>query len=185
MHSKLLYISCFFLFQDFELYGCSIFVDFMKRKMNSYDWPYISIVVIDANNSPKYAIEGIACTERHASYVFAVKALLEISPGRTRKDILNLFSDCILDDKITSVGNMNLPNCKFWWDNYHLISEVWPKRFGNLWGGTLSLNIEGMLNASTREIFETHYSNLKMAFASSVPIMEKINEIVDNCNKYA
>lgn len=48
---------------DFELYGCALHIDFMKRKLNSYEWPYISLVVIDSNGSPLCAAEGIACVE--------------------------------------------------------------------------------------------------------------------------
>ena len=38
---------------DFELYGCTLYIDFMKRQMNSYEWPYISIVAMDSNGSPR------------------------------------------------------------------------------------------------------------------------------------
>ena len=38
---------------DFELYGCTLYLDFMKRQMNSYEWPYISIVAMDSNGSPR------------------------------------------------------------------------------------------------------------------------------------
>ena len=98
---------------DFELYGCQIHLDFMMRKMNSYLWPYISVVVVDANGSPRCAIEGIACSERFDAYVFAVNALLEMSPGRNRSDIKVVFADGKLDSSILHPDNMNLPNAAF------------------------------------------------------------------------
>ena len=71
------------MWADFELYGAGLHLDFMKRKMNSYNWPYVSIVVMDANGSPRVATEGIACTERHEAYVAGVKSALDMTPHRT------------------------------------------------------------------------------------------------------
>ncbi len=34
---------------DFELFGCALHVDFMKRKFYSVEWLYISIIACDAN----------------------------------------------------------------------------------------------------------------------------------------
>ena len=65
----------------------------MMRKLNSYLWPYISVVVVDTNGSPRCALEGIACTERFDAYTFAVKALLDMSAGRKKEDILVVFAD--------------------------------------------------------------------------------------------
>lgn len=170
---------------DFELYGCALFCDSMKRKMNAYNWPYISCVVIDGSGSPRCAIEGICCSERTEAYTFAVKALLDMSPGRTRMDVLALFSDCILSETIVHAEQMNLPNCHFFWDHHHLIDDVWPKAFGPLWGGWLTTNLEGMLNADSLEAFEKHYSNLKTLFAGKVTIMDKIDAIAGNRHLYA
>ena len=68
---------------DFEVYGAGLHFDFMKRKMSSYNWPYMSIAVMDANGSPRVAAEGIACTERHEAYVVGVNSALDMTPGRT------------------------------------------------------------------------------------------------------
>ena len=48
---------------DFELYGCQLHLDFMVRKINPYLCPYIFVVVVDANGSPRCALEGIPYTE--------------------------------------------------------------------------------------------------------------------------
>ncbi len=50
----------------------ALHVDFMKCKMNSYEWPYISIVAVDGNGSPVCIAEGVACVERNEAYNFAV-----------------------------------------------------------------------------------------------------------------
>jgi hypothetical protein len=61
---------------DFEPYGSAIHVDFMARKRNLYDWPYLSLAVIDANGSPRQFGEDIACSERIDAYIAAIKGLL-------------------------------------------------------------------------------------------------------------
>ena len=98
---------------DFELYGCQLHLDFMMRKLNSYLWPHISIVVVDANGSPRCALEGLACTDRSEAYAFAVLALLDMSPGRKNGDILVVFADGRLDYTILDAAHMDLPNAKF------------------------------------------------------------------------
>ncbi len=76
---------------DFELYGCALHVGFMKQKLNSFEWPYISIVACDSNGSPRCVAEGIACVERNEAYIFAVKAMLEMAPGRSCDKVLQYF----------------------------------------------------------------------------------------------
>jgi hypothetical protein len=135
---------------DFELYGCSIFCDMMKRVMNSYNWPYISIVVIDANDKPRTAIEGITCTERQAAYVFAVDSMFRMTPGRAKDEVFALFSDGILTASILNEKGMNLPDCQFFWDQYHLLDSVWPKYFGGLWGGYVVSNFTKMVQSDAK-----------------------------------
>ncbi len=48
---------------DFEFDGCALHLDFMNRKLNSFEWPYTSIVDVDGNGSPRCVAEGIACVE--------------------------------------------------------------------------------------------------------------------------
>jgi hypothetical protein len=100
---------------DFELYGSAIHVDFMARKLNSYDWPYLSLAVIDANSSPRQFGEGIACTERIDAYIAAIKGLLRTTPGVCPKRIDALFADGIMGPSITSPENLNLPHTHFIW----------------------------------------------------------------------
>jgi hypothetical protein len=96
-----------------ELYGCQLHLDFIMRRMNSYLWPYISVVVVDANGSPRCALEGIACSEKVPAYIFAVRALLEMSPGRTRDEVLAVFADSKLEPTVLLPKNMNLPKASF------------------------------------------------------------------------
>lgn len=45
---------------DFELHGFSLHLEFMKQKLNSFEWSYTSVVTVDANGSPRCVAEGIS-----------------------------------------------------------------------------------------------------------------------------
>lgn len=51
----------------------------MMRELNSYLWPYISVLVVDANGSPRFALEDTGGSKCVPAYIFAVNALLEMS----------------------------------------------------------------------------------------------------------
>lgn len=170
---------------DFELYGCALHLDFMKRQLNSYEWPYISIVAMDSNGSPRVMAEGIACTERNEAYVAAVQSLLDMSPGRTNENVLAVFADGALNPDIVLPHKMNLPNAKFIWDSYHLSTDIWPKDFGGAWTDTLSAQLRGMLYANSKEEFDTALSNIEAAYAGNSNILNKVHKIASKKECYA
>jgi hypothetical protein len=48
---------------SFKLYGNVLFLDMMKRKTNSQEWPYVGPVVLNGNNKKiEVASEGILVT---------------------------------------------------------------------------------------------------------------------------
>ena len=153
---------------DFELYGCALHLDFMKRKMNSYDWPYISVVAMDSNGSPRVVLEGIACTERHDAYVAAVRALLDMSPGRNNEEVLAVFADGALNADILLPENMNLHNDRFIWDSYHLSHEIWPKNFGAYWCDNLSAGMLAMLYAGSSLAFDEALEGLEQSYVGNL-----------------
>ena len=170
---------------DFELYGSSLFVDMMKRIMNSYNWPYVSIVVIDANGQPRTAMEGITCTERQAAYVFVVDCLFRMTPGRKKEEVLALFSDGILTASILNENGMNLPNCQFFWDQFHLLDSVWPKFFGGLWGGYVESNLTKMIQSDTKEEYEDSLGALLLMFENQFSVIDKIRKIDEDRKCFA
>ena len=170
---------------DFELYGCALHLDFMKRQLNSYEWPYISIVAMDSNGSPRVVAEGIACTERNEAYVAAVRALLAMSPGRTNENVLAVFADGALNENILSPANMNLPNAKFIWDSFHLSHDIWPKNFGKAWTETLSTLMNNMLYANSKEEFDTALSTIEETYTGNSNILNKVHKIAEKKQCYA
>ena len=170
---------------DFELYGCALHLDFMKRQLNSYEWPYISIVAMDSNGSPRVVAEGIACTERNEAYVAAVQSLLAMSPGRTNENVLAVFADGALNADILLPHNMNLPNAKFIWDSFHLSTDIWPKDFGGAWTDTLSAQLNCMLYANSKEEFDTALSTIEAAYNGNSNILNKVHKIASKKECYA
>ncbi len=108
----------------FELYGCALHVDFIKQKLNSFEWPYISIVAVDANGSPRCVSEGIACVKRHKAYAFSVKVMLEMAPRRSCDEVLSVFADGMLCSAILEDDGIGLKNAHFFWDSYHLLNFI-------------------------------------------------------------
>ena len=46
-----------------EQYGDVLFLDAMKRQLNSLHWPYLSVVCLEGDKSVGVCIEGICCAE--------------------------------------------------------------------------------------------------------------------------
>ena len=137
--------------------------------MNSYDWPYISVVAMDSNGSPRVVTEGIACTpERHDAYLAAVRALLGMSPGRNNEEALAVFADGALNTDILLPENMNLHNDRFIWDSCHLSHEIWPKNFGAYWRDNLSAGMLAMLYAGSSLSFDEALEGLEQSYVGNL-----------------
>jgi hypothetical protein len=148
----------------------------MMRTINSYLWPYIVVVVVDANGLPRCALEGIACSKRVPAYIFAVRALPEMSPGRTRDKVLAVFADGKLEPTVLLPKNMNLPKASFFWDRYHLLNNIFPKRFGWVWE-RLSPYMESMIHAMSEEEHKEVIEKNHQVFQGQISILNTVDEI--------
>ncbi len=146
---------------DVELYGCAPHLDFMKRKLNSNLWPYISVVAIDANGCPCVVIEGIACMEQKHSHIFAINELLKMAPGRLHNGILAIFVDEMSSPTVLGEDKMNLPNAHFFWDRNHLLNDIWPKQFGGSWSSNLSSMLQTLTNSLSEDSFEQSLTDIQ------------------------
>ncbi len=81
--------------RSFELYGDVLFLDMMKRKTNSQEWPYVGPVVLNGNKKIEVAAEGILVTESLDAYDFVVTAMLEMAHKRKKEDINVICGDGI------------------------------------------------------------------------------------------
>ena len=53
---------------NWEQYGFCLFLDAMKRDLNNFKWPYISVVVIDSYEKVRCCCEAIVSSERIDAY---------------------------------------------------------------------------------------------------------------------
>ena len=156
--------------------------------MNSYLCPFISVVVVDANGSPRCALEGIACTERVDACVFAANDLIEMSPGRRREDIQVVFADGHLQASVLLPENMDLPNASFFWDQYHLLSDIWPKRCGFAWKDNLSSMTKKMLYAVSESDHDSAVDEIHQMFRGQSTILNAVDNTAQNqlrCAKHS
>jgi hypothetical protein len=117
----------------FELYGDVLFLDAMKRQLNSVNWPYFSIVLLDGFKKVVLAAEGIACVERIATYIWLVKGALSMAPRRKKESIKVIFADGLMGDRLLTELEIE-DTCKLCLDAYHILEVDCPKQFGSrLW----------------------------------------------------
>jgi len=170
---------------DFELNGCALHLHFMKCKLNSFEWPYISIVAVDGNGSPRCVAEGLACVERHDAYVFGVKAMLEMAPDRTSDKLLAVFANGALCSKIMDNDGLGFRNGKFFWDSYHLLHDIWPKQFGAAWTESLSSQVHEMLYAESEFEFNRVFESVLQDYRGKESILDHLREIAANREHFA
>ncbi len=134
------------------IWMCSVF-GLYEEKAKFLILAYISVVSIDDNGFPHVAIEGIICTEQTDSYIFAIKALLQMSPGRSHNDILAKFADGILSPSVFVEEEMNQHAC-FFWDRHHLVTGIWPKWFEGNWSSNMASMLQKIANSQSEECFQ-------------------------------
>jgi hypothetical protein len=119
--------------RSFELYGDVLFLDMMKRKTNSQEWPYVGPVVLNGNKKIEVAAEGILVTESLDAYDFVVTAMLEMAHKRKKEDIKVICGDGIFrgGGLLQSLGIDD--TCSFVADQYHLLQRDWPDYFKGAW----------------------------------------------------
>ncbi len=117
----------------FELYGDVLFLDMMKRKTNSQEWPYVGPIVLNGNKKMKVAAEGVLVTESLDAYDFVVTAMLEMAHKRKKEDIKVICGNGIFrgGGLLQSLGIDD--TCSFVAGQYHLIQRDWPDYFKGAW----------------------------------------------------
>jgi hypothetical protein len=107
----------------FERYGNELFLDMMKRKSNSQEWPYVGPVVLNGNKKIEVAAEGILVTESLDAYDFVVTAMLEMAHKRKKEDIKVICGDGIfrVGGLLQSLGIDEM--CSFVANQYHLLQR--------------------------------------------------------------
>lgn len=142
----------------FRRWGDVLFVDAMKRKLNHLHWPYFGPVVIDCNSQVHTVCEAICCAERIDAYYFVIDSMFDMAATvRTRAQTKVIFADKFLDrnNSRTLLERLDIsPTCRVFWDQFHIVSDNWPKAFGNVYQGKLQEELRAMINSSSQEQFD-------------------------------
>jgi hypothetical protein len=119
--------------RSFEPYGNVLFLDMMKRMLNSQHCRYVGPVVLNGNKKIVVAAEGILVTESIPAYNFVVKAMLVMAPNRKEESIKVICGDGIFrgGGLLLSLGIEE--TCFFVADPYHLLHRDWPDYFKGAW----------------------------------------------------
>lgn len=170
---------------NFSRYGECLFLDFMKRKLNCINWPYIGPCVIDGYKKVRVVAEGIFASEREDAYTFVLLSLFEMSGyTRLREDVHAVFADGFFSDTILEKAGIGA-TCKYFWDQYHLWNSDWPKFFGGAFAGPLLDSLKGMLYAKSDVRFEAALIESKNLVRTNPRFLDYVTNLGANRGRYA
>jgi hypothetical protein len=98
-----------------------------------------------------------------------------MSPQRSRDDVLVVFADGKLEPTVLLPENMNLPRASFFWDRYHLLNDILPKRFGGGWE-RVSPYMQNMIHAKSLEDHNVAVAEIHCTFRGQMNILNIVNE---------
>jgi hypothetical protein len=154
---------------DWEDYGSVIFLDAMKRQLNSIYWPYIGPCILDGYRKVAVVCESICIAEKIMAYAWIMRMLASMGPRRQLSRVSVIYGDGIFAGdsllKILEIEN----TCKLCQDTYHLTSATngaWPKFFGTHHWPRFSEDFSALVYSYTEEEYMTKYERLKGRLAS-------------------
>mmetsp|Transcript_19634 Transcript_19634/g.48929 ORF Transcript_19634/g.48929 Transcript_19634/m.48929 type:complete len:221 (+) Transcript_19634:1112-1774(+) len=154
-------------------YGDTNFLDAMMRKLSALHWPYIGPVVMDSEKRIFPICECLCVLEALEYYAFALLAVFDMEPGRSKKSIRLIFGDLKINKSLLLL--LGLPQGeKHWvvWDSFHLMKKVWPEYLGNQIFCLVQENLSAMLYANTRELFDQAVSEIEGKLRSNTRALE-------------
>ena len=166
----------------FELFGEVLFLDAMKRKLNSLHWPYVGPVVIDGDKEIFVVAEGFVVGEHHEAYAWVLNSLFDMAPGCTREQVYVLYGDLFVDNAILDQCGMS-DITKVVWDHHH-IRDAWKDKLKNYF-----LNVDGafdiMLYANNADKFNEAAAMAKRAVEGNMEATEFIDSYASVPEKFS
>jgi hypothetical protein len=129
--------------ENWRRFGSIIFLDAMKRNLNSLHGPYIGAVASDHENRLALLCECLCLEEALDQYAFVINSLGEMEPQRKKSTIRLIFADCLLKDSFLALVGLSRPHTAIAWDVFRLKSNVWPLELGQHLFDTLSSDLGG------------------------------------------
>ena len=167
---------------NFELFGEVMFLDAMKRQLNSLYWPYVGIVVLDGDKKIALAAEGFVCGERHDAYGWSLNSLFDMAPGRTRQQVYVIYGDLFIDDPILQTCGMSFLT-KIVWDHYHT-RLAWKEKLGFNYA-KVEDGFDRMLYANTAEEFDEAVAKAKRSVQGNTEAIEFIDKYASIPEKFS
>ena len=174
-------------------YGNTLFADMMKRKMNHLHWPYISLVGLDHEKRIVRFNECLCLEEDLDYYAWAMLALERMEPRRKVKTVRLIYADGIMTDQFLDMCGLARPSeigadtgTDLCLDLFHLMSSIWPKKFGQHRFDQLEKDLKSFAYAETQEKYEESYQNVASALGSDPECLGYLkNEYYDHPERFA
>jgi hypothetical protein len=154
--------------ERFLLYGSTMSLDAMKRKLNSLAWAYIAPVVQDQELRVGVVAESLLIEESFEAYAFVVNSLCEMEPARHRATIGLIFADCGLSNDFLPLVGMQT-TCRVVWDSFHLLNKVWPDELGESIFAQVQEFLSNMVHAKTEAKFKEAFAAVEFRLRLNHP----------------
>jgi hypothetical protein len=171
--------------ENWRRFGSTIFLDAMKRKLNSLHWPYIGAVALDHENRVALLCECLCLEEELEQYAFVINSLAEMEPRRKKSTIRLIFADCFLKDRFLALIGLSRPYTTIAWDAFHLKSHVWPQELGQRLFDQLESDLGNMLYGETREEYDAAYGRIAVSLRSKPDKLQYIKTFYDHPERFA
>jgi hypothetical protein len=164
-----------------ERYGDVLFLDAMKRQLNSLHWPYLSVVCLEGDKSIGVCVEGICCAERLDAYEWILRSMFTMGPKRKPSQVRMFFGDGIFGPGATQfLERLGLGETAYLAiDEYHLLHQDWPRYFGDAWPKYTNL-FKSYVYSQTVEECETNFTYLKNAVKENARWSKYIDKAHEN-----
>jgi hypothetical protein len=170
----------------FEINGDILFLDCMKRTMNTVNWPYIAPVILDGDRKIFEVAEALVCTERQHAYNFVLQSIFQMAPKRHKSTIRVIFGDGIMSDTLLSPAMLDIADtCKICFDVYHLTEVDWPRFFGPPNFSRVKDHFMKLIYSKSEEEYNDHFTALHNLMGGNRGYLNYLNnEIHPNREKF-
>lgn len=145
----------------FEIYGDVIFLDCMKRQINTVNWPYIAPVIVDGDSHIFVIAECLICAERLEGYAWVLESIFEMAPKRGRESLRIIFGDGIMSTRLLDMVGIG-ETCKLCLDVYHLLDVDWPRFFGSAYFLTIRSFFSDLVYSKSEDEYGSNLAKIRV-----------------------
>ena len=163
---------------NFERFGGYISLDTMKRAINKWLWPYMSIVMYNELRKLCLGCEAIVCGEREDAYRFMIGFLIKNSPGKPSSDVHAVAGDGFFNQEM--IVRFGFVNARFIADWHHLFATGLSDHFGKHYSDLLNTELRQMIVSKSETYFNTALGNARQKLSQrtrrNLEIEKKLDE---------